>query len=174
MPRLPPVTQPNDTNHEAYEYLKETRGAVRGGFAVMLASPEITQRIAHVGTYVRFESGLPAVMRELAVLAASAELDNPAESAIHERACLGLGVPPSLVAAVLARSSVEGAGGDETLAVAFARELTRDHRLSESTFQAARARLGDKGVVDLMATIGYYAMLAVCHIALDIQPERSS
>jgi len=174
MPRLPAVTQPDDANREAYEYLQETRGAVRGGFAVMLASPEVTRRIAHVGTYVRFESGLPAVMRELAVLAACAELENPEESAIHERVCLGLGLPASLVEAVLARSAVEGAGADETLAIAFSRELTRGHRLSEPTFQAVRARLGDKGVVDLIATVGYYAMMAVCHVALDIQPERSS
>ena len=135
MPRLPVVTQPSDANREAYEYIKKTRGSVRGGFAVMLASPEVTQRIAHVGTYVRFESGLPPVMRELAVLTASAQLENPVESAIHERACRELGVPDAILAALRSRLPVEGAGGDEGLAIIFALELTRDHRLSDATFQ---------------------------------------
>ncbi len=170
MPRLPAAAQPSEANREAWEYLEKTRGSVRGGFAVMLASPDVAQRIAHVGTYVRFESGLPPVMRELAVLAASVECGNPVESAIHARACLELGVAQALVAAVRSRSPIEGAGEDERLAVDFARQLTREHRLSDATFEAARARLGDKDVVDLIAAVGYYAMLAVCHVALDIQP----
>ena len=52
------------------------------------------------------------------------------------------------------------------------RELTREHRLSDATFEAARQRLGDAGVVDLIATVGYYAMLAVCHVALAIPAPK--
>ena len=170
MARLPVITGPSPENRQAYEYLQRTRGAVRGGFAVMLASPDITQRIAHVGTYARFESGLPPAMRELAVLAASVELGNPAETAIHARQCRELGIAETIVAAVLERAEIAVASEDEMLAIGFARELTRDHQLSDAAFEAARTRLGDKGVVDLIATVGYYAMLAVCHVALDIQP----
>jgi 4-carboxymuconolactone decarboxylase len=171
MPRLPEITQPSPENRDAFEYLQKTRGAVRGGFAVMLASPDVTQRMAHVGTYVRFESPLPANIRELAAVTISAELENAVEYVLHARQCRELGVNESLLEAVIERAPVTGGNDDEMLAVNFARELARNHKLSDATFNAAHKRLGDKGVVDLSAAIGYYAMLAVCHVALDLKPN---
>ena len=170
MPRLPEVTQPSKDQQEAYDYLKKTRGAVRGGFASMLASPDITQRIAHVGTYVRFESPIPPVIRELAAVAISAELHNPMEYTAHARQCKELGVSEVTLKALIDRAPVSGANADEQLAIDFARQLGRDHKLSDATWQAGVKRLGEKGAVDLVSAIGYYAMLAVCHVALDIQP----
>jgi 4-carboxymuconolactone decarboxylase len=172
MPRLPEISERDERNGAAYDYLEKTRGAVRGGFAVLLASPEIAQRIAHVGTYVRFESPLPAHIRELAAVAVSAELENPAEYVVHARQCRQLGIAEELIAAVIARAPFGGASADERLAIDCARELIRGHRLSEATFAAARARLGDEGVVDLIGAIGYYAMLAVCHVALEIPAPK--
>jgi len=169
--RLPEITERNKENQDAYDYLVKTRGAVRSGFAVMLASPDIDQRIAHVGSYVRFDSSLPPNIRELAAVTASSELENPAEYVSHARQCRELGVSDVIVKAALDRAPVTGASEDEMLAIDCARQLTRAHKLSDVTFEAARKRLGDKGVIDLIATIGYFAMLAVCHVALDIKPR---
>jgi 4-carboxymuconolactone decarboxylase len=174
LPRLPEINERNPENQDTYDYLQKTRGAVRGGFAVMLASPDIDQRIAHVGTYVRFESPLPANMRELAALTASAELENPYEYVAHAHECRKLGVSEVVVKAVLDRTSATGASGDEMLSIDFTRELTRSHKLSDATFEAAHKRLGDRGVIDLIAAIGYYAMLAVCHVALEVRPTQLS
>ena len=171
MSRLPEITERNKDNQEAYDYLMKTRGAVRSGFAVMLASPDIDQRIAHVGSYVRFDSSLPPNIRELAAVTASSELENPAEYVSHARQCRELHISEAVVAACLERAPVSGASEDEMLAINVARQLTRDHKLSDATFEAARKRLGDRGFIDLVATIGYFAMLAVCHVALDIKPR---
>jgi len=59
------------------------------------------------------------------------------------------------------------------LAIDFARQLTRSHKLSDATFETALKRLGDQGVIDLIAAIGYYAMLAVCHVALEVRPKKA-
>ena len=170
MPRLPELER-NDRNKDAYDYLQKTRGAVRGGFAVMLASPEVAQRMAHVGTYVRFESPLPANIRELATTVVSAEMKNPAEYTVHAEQCKKLGVGEAALMSALECSPVSQASEDEKLAIAFARELARDHKLTDATFDAAKKRLGEQGVCDLIACVGYYAMLAVTHVALDIRPR---
>lgn len=172
MPRLPEITVPNNDNQEAFDYLVKTRGAVRGGFAVTLVSPDITQRMAHVGTYVRFDSPVEKLFREVAATVASAELNNPAEYVVHARQLRQMGVNESVVQAILDLAPVIGASADESIAINLARELTRDHKLSDATFQAAQQRLGDAGVVDLIAAVGYYAMLAVCHVALDIPAPK--
>jgi 4-carboxymuconolactone decarboxylase len=170
MPRLPELER-NDKIAAAYDYLHKTRGAVRGGFAVMLASPEVCQRMAHVGTYVRFESPLPANIRELATTVVSAEMKNPAEVAPHSEQCKKLGVGEAALKAALECAPVTQATDDERLAIDFARQLAREHRLSDATFDAAKKRLGEQGVCDLIACVGYYAMLAFTHVALDIRPR---
>ena len=65
----------------------------------------------------------------------------------------------------------EGATEDDRLAIDVSREMARGHKLSPSTFEAARKRLGDAGLVDLLACVGYFAMLAVTHKALEVFPE---
>jgi len=172
MPRLPEITTPSKENQEAFDYLMKTRGAVRGGFAVMLASPEIAHRMSHVGTYVRFESPVDKLFRELGATVASAELENPAEYILHARQLRELGVNEAVIQAILDRKPVAGATEDQMMVVNLVRELLRDHKLSDATFEAARKRLGDAGVVDLIGTVGYYAMLAVCHVALEIPAPK--
>lgn len=138
----------------------------------MLASPELCQRIAHLGSYIRFDSSVPQRMRTVAAVTISSELENPWEYTIHAKACLEQGVPESMVQAILDRAAVTGATEEDRIAIDIAREMARGHALSQTTFDAARARLGDAGVVDLIATVGYYAMLAVTHKALEVFPEK--
>lgn len=174
MPRLPAITRPTAAQKSAYDYLLQTRGpaGLRGGFGVMLASPELCQRVAHVGSYIRFDSPLPKRMKAVAAVTISSELENPWEHAFHARACREMGVPEAVVQAILARAPVSGEDAEDRIVIDVAREMARGHKLSQPTFDAAHQRLGDAGVVDLLATIGYYAMLAVTHKALEVFPEN--
>jgi 4-carboxymuconolactone decarboxylase len=178
VPRLPSVTQPAPAQKPAYDYLLQSRGpsGLKGGFGVMLASPEICQRIAHVGSYIRFDSPIPRRMREVAATAISSELENPWEYVIHAKICREeLGVPADVVRAILDCKPLPPAGSgatdDDMLAINVSREMARGHKLSQATFDAAKQRLGAAGVVDLLATVGYFAMLAVTHKALEVYPE---
>lgn len=175
MARLPSVKNPTPEQQPAYDYLLKTRGpaGLKGGFGVMLASPDICQRIAHVGSYIRFDSPIPRRMREVAATAISSELENPWEYVIHAKICREeLGVPADVVQAMLDGKPIPGgATEDDRLAIDVSREMARGHKLSPATFEAARKRLGDAGIVDLLACVGYFAMLAVTHKALEVFPE---
>ena len=173
MARLPTIKNPTPDQQPAHDYLLKTRGpaGLKGGFGVMLASPDICQRIAHVGSYVRFDSPIPRRMREVAATAISSELENPWEYVIHAKICRELGVPDAVVQAVLDCKPVAGAEPDDQLAIDVARQMARGHKLEQATFDAAKARLGAAGVVDLLACVGYFAMLAVTHKALEVFPE---
>ena len=173
MPRLPIVTHPTPEQKPVYDYLLKTRGpaGVAGGFGVLMASPELAQRIAHLGSYIRFESQIPKRMRSVAAATISSELENPWEYTIHARFCREQGVPEAVVQAILDCAPVSGAEADDQLAIDIARAMARHHKLDQATFDAARQRLGDAGVVDLLATIGYYAMFGVTHKALEVFPE---
>ncbi|MBI2179973.1 MAG: hypothetical protein HYU31_04040 [Deltaproteobacteria bacterium] len=58
--------------------------------------------------------------------------------------------------------------------VSFVREMIHSHRVSETTFQAIYGRLGEKGMVELTAAIGYYAMLACTLNTFDLYTPTPS
>ena len=68
---IPAVTDrdqvPEDQRH-VWDAIVASRGSVRGPFALLMHSPEVAGRVAHVGTFVRFESSLEATSRELAAM----------------------------------------------------------------------------------------------------------
>lgn len=68
------------------------------------------------------------------------------------------------------RGSLDSLTEDEALIVSYGRELFRDHRISDATFDAAKAKFGDQGVTELTATMGYYGMLACALNAFQVEP----
>jgi 4-carboxymuconolactone decarboxylase len=170
MARLPEKYQKDDLAPEhqhIHDYLVKTRGRVSPGFGAILNKPEVAILIAQLGTHIRFENELPDNVRELTALTASAELEGVYEQGLHTHDAAEKGVAQSVIDAVNAKSdALPGATEAEAIAVRCARELTRSHDLSDEAFEQARQRFGDSGVVELIATIGYYSMLAYVHNGL--------
>lgn len=162
--RLPMITSRDSLAPEAQQHfdaIAASRGGRVGGpFAVMMHSPDIASRTAHVGTYVRFESVLPQRLRELAAMVASREFDCEYEWGAHAGAAVREGVPQAAVDAIAAGQEPADLPEDEALVVRYARQLLTKHRVDETTFDAVRALLGEQGLIDLTATVGYYAMIA--------------
>lgn len=173
MPRLPMLTTkeqlPREA-HAAFDGIAESRGRVGGPFAVMLHAPEVAARAAHLGTYIRFESGLSKPVRELATLVAAHVWACAYEWGAHERQALAVGVPPATIAVVASDGDLDALTAEEAVVVAFGRELLTGHRVSDPTFAAARAALGERGVVELTGTFGYYAMLACMLNMAEVEP----
>lgn len=174
MPRLPELFErdqlPED-KRDVYDYLVKARGAISNGYAQLLHSPDFVGRASHLGTYIRFESTLAPKMVELLAFATSAELDNPYEQGIHAKNAAKLGVAPSIIEAVNTKADLPDGPAEDIVPVRCARELVRTHKLSDAAFDAAHRALGNKGVVELIGTIGYYAMLAYAHNAVQVRPR---
>ena len=176
MPRLPEIfdrDQLPEDKRQIYDYLVKSRGRISNGYAPLLHCPEFVGRAAHLGTYIRFESSLPAKTLELLAFTTSAELDNLYEMNAHAPRAAKLGVSQSTIDAIKNKTELVDAADEESLPVRCARELMRAHKLSDASFEAAHKALGDKGVVELVAVIGYYAMLACAHNAFQVRLRNS-
>lgn len=173
MARLPEITDrdalPEDAL-EAYDAITASRGRVGGLFAVLMNSPEIAGRTAHFGTYVRFEKSLPQPVHELAMIVGAHESKGTLEWRAHSRAAREAGVSEATIAAVEHDSALDGLPELDARIIRFGRSLVRDHRVDDADFDALRTELGDRGIVDLVATIGYQALLGCILNGLDIQP----
>ena len=173
MPRLPEITSKSDLpvdKQHILDYLAGTRGSVRVPFSIVLNSPEACSRIAHLGTYLRFESSLAKEVTELATLTAARQFDCEHEWVQHSRLAREAGVSEAAIDAIGHRRDLSALKDDEALPVRYARELLAGHAVSAEAFDAARKRFGDQGVIDLTATVGYYSMMACLLNALEIIP----
>lgn len=173
MARLPELTDRDALPEDAlpaYDSIVATRGRVAGLFGVLMNSPEIAGRTAHFGTYIRFEKSLAPTVHELAMIVGAHECDGTLEWRGHSRAAREVGVSEQTIAAVEHDGPLDGLPELDARIIRFGRSLLRDHRVDDADFAALRAELGDRGIVDLVATLGYQALLGCILNGLDIQP----
>ncbi len=176
MARLPELSDRDALSpeaQEAFDAIAGSRGSVRGPFAMLLHSPEVAERVAHLGAYLRFGSQLPDAERELAIITTARVFDCDYEWAAHARIAREAGVGDEAISAV-ANGELAGLSDDEKVVVEFARELLEQHRVSDAVFERARSSFGESGVIELTATVGYYAMIACVLNVTEIEPPAGS
>ena len=174
MPRIPLIARVDEVpiaHRDVWTRIARSRGSVVGPFAALLHSPVLADRTAELGAYVRFDSALSAADRELVILSVARVFDCRFEWAYHVREARKAGVRADAIAAIRERRAPAGLTEAEAEIVRYVGHLLVDHRTDDATVGALRARLGVHGVVDLTATIGYYAMLACTLNAFDVRPD---
>lgn len=174
MPRITQITdrsQVDADHHHIFDSIATSRGRVSGPFSVLLNSPEVAGRAAHLGAYIRFESTLTPSQRELAIITTAREFDCAFEWAAHATLAREAGVRETAIQAIANGGDLSDLTDDEALIVGYGREILRNHRVSDDTFAAAKAQFGEQGITELTATFGYYGMLACALNAFDVQPS---
>ena len=171
MARIAIIEKKEDLQPEhqpTYDAIAQSRGVVGGPFLALLHSPELAGRTAHLGSYVRFESSLEPKVIELVALVSARELQCKHEWAAHVNHAQKAGIPLDTIRAVHQCRDAKDFTFEDAQIVSCVRELLRAHRITETTFQALYARFGERGLVELTATVGYYAMLACTLNTFDI------
>lgn len=174
MARIRQITERHEVASEhgdIFDSIAASRGRVGGPFSVLLNSPEVAGRAAHLGAYLRFESILPDAHKELAIITAAREFDCEYEWGAHEVLARKAGVRDEAIDVVANKRDVTGLNEDEALIVSYGREILTDHRVSKATYDAAMAKYGEQGVTELTATFGYYCMLACALNAFEVEPR---
>ena len=174
MARIPLIARAEDVapaHRDVWTRIAKSRGSVVGPFAALLHSPVLADRTAELGAYIRFDSGLSAMDREIVILSVARALDCHFEWAYHVREARKAGVSAQAIAAIRERRAPAGLSEAEAEIVGYVSQLLVTHRADDRTVAALRARLGVQGLVELTATIGYYAMLACTLNAFDVRPD---
>ena len=161
--RLPMVAfeQMNEAQRAAAQALiAGPRKGVYGPFLPLLRSPELLDRVAKVGEYLRFGSTLGDRVRELATCAAARHVSNQFEWLMHEPLARKAGVAESTLEALRCGAQPKGLPADEDAALSLALELMRSHGVSDVTWEAALAQFGEQGAVELVSLVGYFVMVS--------------
>jgi 4-carboxymuconolactone decarboxylase len=158
---MPPASAMNDAQRAAADALiNGPRKGVYGPFLPLLRSPQLLDRVAKMGEYLRFESVLDARVRELATCAVARHVSNQFEWMMHAPLALKAGVSQATIDALRAGARPKRLPADEEAALDFTHELLTTHGVSDPTYAAALGAFGEQGVVELATLVGYFAMVS--------------
>lgn len=173
MSRLPEIDrdQYTEAQRELYQSLagrpEVAAHGIVGPFAVWMHAPEIGSAMATLGAQIRFSASLPTNATEVAICTTGAFHRAKFEFAAHRGLALGAGVDEAALDR-LAAGEDPAFEGDEAAAHAVATELLRDRVISDSTYRDAEARFGPQGLVELIATVGYYGLISMMLNGFDV------
>lgn len=159
---------------EIYDRISGSRGTVLNLFKALLNSPDATDLVARLGQYIRYESSLNPVSREIAILATAKEMDSEYEWTQHKKVALDLGVSRETLKSIYSGRAPLGMLPKEGVYVQAAKEIVNEGTLSDSTFKALEHLIGSELVVDLVVLVGYYSMIARIINSLGIELEERS
>jgi len=146
------------------------RKKMHGPFFIWLHSPELLSRGQNLGLYARFHSSLPPHLSELCILIMSAHWQCAGEWIDHEVIALEQGVDPEALENLRLGRPALFKRDDEQVIYEFAQELLQTHRASDACYEKARTVLGERGVLDVVAVLGYYSMISISMKAFDMRP----
>ena len=156
----PPAVLDAAQQEAADELINGPRRGVYGPFRPLLHRPPLLRAVAKVGECLRYEGTLDAALREWTICVVARELSNVFEWDMHLALASAAGVPSAALAALDAGQPLpDDLRADLELARTVAHELVGQHRLSDETYSEALRRWGEPTVVELLALVGYFAMV---------------
>ena len=84
------------------------------------------------------------------------------------------GIAPEIVAAIRDNRTPDFTQADERVAYEVATEIMANKELSQGGYDKAIAQFGEQGTVELISTIGYYAMVGIFLKSFDVRPPDGS
>ncbi|HEX4997301.1 MAG TPA: hypothetical protein VFY29_03695 [Terriglobia bacterium] len=132
-----------------------------GPFNVLLRSPAVGDLVQKFGETRRFRTVLPKDVAEMIIIMTARFWTSQYEWTVHKAAALQNGVKQPIVDAIAAGKRPEGMSPEMEAAYNFVDEILTTHQVTDATFNAAKARFDERGVVDIAQLSGYYAMVAM-------------
>lgn len=144
------------------------RGRVPAPMIAWLRNPELARRGQRLGELLRYQTSLPPRRSELAILVCARHWTSHYEWTVHKRDALKAGLAPEVVAAIAARRRPDLADPGDEAVHAVAAALLATGRLPAPLYRHALAALGEAALVELVAILGYYSMVALTLNAFEI------
>jgi len=161
LPELDPSQLSEQQRHIYDEILASRGGSISGPFEAWLRSPMLADRAQRLGEYCRYQTSLPARLSELAILITARQWRANVEWQIHAPIARQQGLSDELIAALHSGQEPSFEQADEKVVYQLAQQMYEKRRVSDETYRAAVAALGESAVVELVGILGYYALVAM-------------
>jgi 4-carboxymuconolactone decarboxylase len=161
LPAIPPASYDDAQKKAAAEFEAAMKRPPYGPFGKLMYSPELMAPTREMGNYLRRKSAIGTRLSEFVILATAREWSQDYVWSSHAPSALEAGIAKTIVDAIADGRRPQGMTADEEICFDFSIELLRNKRVSDATYERAKSRFGDKGVLDLASISGYYTFIAM-------------
>ena len=161
--RLPqiPADKMTEAQRKVTDELIASRGGIKGPFPATMRCPVLMDRMQRLGACIRYELALNLKLNRLGSLMAARHWTNQYEWSTAVPFALEAGLAPEIIEAIGDGRLPEKMASEEAAVYEFANELLTHKSVSDKTYAKTVAHLGEEGVIELLAVIGYYTMNAM-------------
>lgn len=172
--RLPRVNRDDldEKGKEIFDVIDKTRGGVWGPYTALMHVPELSERVASVGEYLRWHGELPGDEREFAILCAARQNQSKFEWVVHEPVARKEGLKEEFIDYL--RTGKESPLTPRLkLIVQLIRTMDEEKTLPQSTFDSLQNSFSKNEIIELVTIAGFYQLLAYVIAAFDVPEPKS-
>jgi 4-carboxymuconolactone decarboxylase len=136
-------------------------GGLVGPFNSWVHAPRVGRRLSSLGAHLRFRTSLDRRLSEIAICTVGAHWHSEFEFFAHAPMAIEHGVAESVIDALRAGEMPEFEREDERIVHSVVHQLLNARRVDAETYAAAKELVGEQGLVELAATIGYYCLVSM-------------
>jgi 4-carboxymuconolactone decarboxylase len=163
MPRITAITskaQLAPEHQHVYDDVQKVYGDIRGPWTMLLHSPKLTSKVLPITPFLWNETTIEGKLRSVGILAAVRERDAQYVWAAQVGQARKNGVREEYIDLLRAKGDAGKLPVPERDIVNYVRQLSRNNRVDQATFDSLKGRFGEQWLVELTAAIGYFGFVS--------------
>lgn len=161
IPDLDPAEM-SDRQKDLFDAIAGPRGGVvRGPFAIWMRHPDLVDKANEFGNHLRAGTSVPAHLSELGILVTAHFWQASYEWFAHAGTAEKVGIDPAVIEAIRTGATPRFSDDAQEIVYTLSRELYETKFISDSVYERALDILGQDQVIDLVAILGFYTMVAM-------------
>jgi 4-carboxymuconolactone decarboxylase len=162
----------NPDMKSAYDYTLKLRGMVPGPHKIFLANPKLSRTIVPTGAYFQTESTLTKAEIEIATNVIDGRWGAAYSNHEHEKIGVELGhLAPEKVAALIAGLPTSFDDPRQQIVYELSATLAAARVVPAGLLHRAQDLLGDAGIVDVTALMGWFTAVCLTLMAYDVPSD---
>jgi len=171
MPRLDVPSEDSMTPEQKAalaEVISGPRGRMPSPMIAWLQNPALASSAQKLGEVLRFNTTLEPSLVELAILICARHGTSHQAWTSHKRHALTAGLSRDIIAAIASRSSPTVCSDRERLVFDVSTTLLAHHRIPNALYLRGVDTFGERGMVELVAVLGYYSLVGLTLNAFEL------
>jgi 4-carboxymuconolactone decarboxylase len=169
-----PVGEMDADERSAYDYTLKLRGIVPGPHKIWLANPALSRTIVPTGAYYQTESSLTKAEIEIVTNIINGRWGAAYGNYEHEKIGIEQGhLAPEKVAALIAGLPASFDDDRQQVVYELACTLAAARMVPLGLFRRAQDLIGDKGIVDVTALMGWFTTVSLTLMAYDVPSDAT-
>jgi 4-carboxymuconolactone decarboxylase len=137
-----------------------TNFGTTGPFGAWVRAPSVGGAIQRTGEAIRFGTSLPANVQEVAICTVGAFYRSKFEFSAHQALAIKAGVSEAGLRQIK-NGELPTLSDNELLSYQIARQMLTEHGIQDETYRQGVKHFTQTGMIELVATIGYYCLISL-------------